>query len=157
MVFVLSFSWENFLVIYGLSICVLDWGVLEDGMTVDLLFCALGKYLADVTPEPKDADSALGLETETPYTSFRYSSTVNFLLSSTEVEMILSQLISSYGLWKALTISWLRISSIFMRLFGLKTMIRSKKSAKDGEKSLRKFVALAFVDILISFIMDLDT
>lgn len=67
-------------------------------MTVDLLFCALGKYLADVIPEPKDADSAFGLETETPYTSFLYSSTVNFLLSSTEVEMILSQLISSYGL-----------------------------------------------------------
>lgn len=36
-------------------------------------------------------------------------------------------------------------------------MMRSKKSAKDGEKSLRKFVALAFVDILISFIMDFDT
>ena len=72
MVFVLIFSWENFLVIYGFSICDLELGVLEEGMTVDLLFCALGKYFADVTPEPKDADSALGFETETPYTNFRY-------------------------------------------------------------------------------------
>lgn len=49
------------------------------------------------------------------------------------------------------------MSSIFMRLVGLKTMILSKKSAKDGEKSLRKFVAFAFVDILISLIIDFDT
>lgn len=72
MVFVLNFSCENFLVISGLSICVLDCGVFEEGITVDLLFCALGKYLADVTPEPNDADSALGLETDTPYTNFLY-------------------------------------------------------------------------------------
>lgn len=58
--------------ISGFSICVLDCDVFEEGMIVDLLFCALGKYLADVTPEPKDADNALGLETETPYTNFLY-------------------------------------------------------------------------------------
>ena len=42
-----------------------DFGVLDEGMIV-LLFWPLGRYLADVAPEPKDADSALGFETETP-------------------------------------------------------------------------------------------
>lgn len=36
-------------------------------------------------------------------------------------------------------------------------MIFSSKSIKCGLKSLRKFDALAVVDILISFIIDLDT
>lgn len=73
MVLVLSFSCENFLVISGFSGWLLeDLGVLAEVTMVVLLFWALGRYLAEVVPEPREADSALGFETETPYTSFLY-------------------------------------------------------------------------------------
>lgn len=78
--------------------------MVEEGIKVVLLL-PLGKYFADVHPDPSEADKALGLVALTPYTSFLYSSTVNFLLSSTEVEITLLHTVSSSGLWKALTTS----------------------------------------------------
>jgi len=104
---------------------------------------------------PREADFCFCAET--PYTNFLYSSTANFLLSSTEVDMILLQTVSYYCLWKALTTSWLSISSIFSRLLGLKTITFSSKSIKGGEKSFKKFNGFEFVEILIYFIIDFDT
>ncbi len=54
------------------------------------------RYLAEVDPEPREADSAFDFvtETETPYINLRYYSTENFLLSSIAVETILLQVVS---------------------------------------------------------------
>ncbi len=82
---------------------------------------------------------------------------MNFLLSSIDVEITLSQEIYSSGLWNAFTTSWFKIYSIFSLFVGLNTIIFSKKSMKGGEKSLRKLIGFELVDILISLIMDLDT
>ena len=43
------------------------------------------------------------------------------------------------------------------RLAGLNTIMRSKRSAKGDENSLRKLLLLELVVALISFIMDLAT
>ena len=63
-----------------------------------VLLCA-GKYLAEDDCEPKDEDNCFGLGfDDPPYINLRYSSTVNFLLSSIEVDMTFLQEISYSGL-----------------------------------------------------------
>lgn len=64
---------------------------------VDLL-CPEVRCLAEEVPDPSEEDNTLDLVVETPYINFRYSSTVNFLLSFIEVEITLLHLISSSGL-----------------------------------------------------------
>lgn len=71
--------------------------------------------------------------------------------------MILLQEVSYYGLWKALTTSWLRISSMVSRFFGLNTIIFSMRFVKEGEKSFKKFDGRELVETLIYFIIDFDT
>lgn len=70
---------------------------MEEGISVDL-FWAEGRYFAEVTPEPKEVDNTFDLTGDIPYTNFLYYSTVNFLLSSMEVDIILSHDIYSSGL-----------------------------------------------------------
>lgn len=71
--------------------------------------------------------------------------------------MILLHDIYYYGFRKALTISWLNISSILSLLLGLKTIIFYNKSTNGADKSLRKVFCFDIDEILSYFIIDFDT